>query len=436
MKKRARRLPADDPHNGWVESLESWPSYPRLEADRRVDCAVVGGGFTGLAIARRLHEIEPNWSIVVLDAQRLGQGTSARSSGFVVDLTDAAALMRPHQRDAYVRVARSGIEYLRDLVTEEGLDCAWDERGWIRAAASDPGQSYLDRLPAIYDELRMAYEPLDREAMAAITGSHFYRAGIRVTGYPLVHSGMLLRGLLDQLPDDIEVFERSPVQRITSGTPGRLETEHGSVEADRLFLATNGYSPSLGIHSQRVFPLYTFGSLTRPLTLEEQESLGGEQQWGILAMDPMGSTVRRTHDQRILIRNWVYYNPKLEVGEVKRAEILDHHRQAFEARFPDLRSVDVEYTWAGLMGSAHNSMITFGQLGQNLWSTAGFTAAGIAMGHAAGRLLADLGAGRENPLLDDALGLPKATWMPPEPFRSLGGGFLAERMNRKAGPWL
>lgn len=432
-----RVQPRDDSKCGWTETLP--PSTPArcLTGDEEADCVVIGAGLTGLAIARRLAELRADWRIAVVEAQRIGSGASGRASGFVVDLTDAAAKMRPQVRNRYFSLARYGIDLLRNLVRERDIDCSWDETGWIRACAGPAGQRFLNDLPAIYDEMGITYEPLDREAMTAVTGSRFYRQGIRLPGYPLVQAGALVRGLAKVLPEGVELYERSPVTLIEWDGKFRLRTHEGSLVANKLFLATNGYTPALGFLERRIFPLYTFGSLSRRLSAGEQEALGGEPQWGILAMDPMGSTVRRTPDQRILIRNWVHYSKKLQVSDELRRQIhTECHRKAFLTRFPMLEHVEFEYTWGGLMGTAHNSLISFAEPRPNMYVAAAYTAAGIAMSQTAGRLLADYSLGLDSEPLRNMLALPKPTWMPPEPFRSIGGQWLSQRMNRTAGDFL
>lgn len=422
--------------SGWVETLPSAAPARPLDAHIEVDSAIIGAGLTGVAIARRLAELRPDWRIAVFDAQRIGASASGRASGFVVDLTDVAARLPDPARRSYVRLARFGIDLLRRLVQEHDIDCDWDETGWIRAAAGPAGEEALAALPALYRQLEIDFLELDAEAMHRITGSRFYRKGIRLPGYPLVQTAALTRELARILPANVEIYEGTEIRAIVRQTPYLLRSERATVDAQRLFIATNGYTPALGFLKQRIFPVYTFGSFTSSLTAEQQQRLGGESEWGVLAMDPMGSTVRRTRDQRILIRNTMSYRKNLVVSDAEMDQVRGEHRKAFLARFPMLEEVGFEYTWAGLMGAAHNSQISFGRLGHELYAAAAYSAAGIAMSQTAGTLIAELALGVDSELLRCFERLPRPTWMPPEPFRSWGGGFLARRMNRRAGRYL
>jgi glycine/D-amino acid oxidase-like deaminating enzyme len=297
-------------------------------------------------------------------------------------------------------------------------------------AAGDAGMRSLAGLRDWLDARGEPFEWLDGSAMEAVTGTPFYRAGVRLPGSVLVQAGALVRGLAAALPPSVELFEESPVRAITGDGPYRLEAGQGSLVAGRVVLALNGYSAGLGVLTSRVFPLLTFGSLTRPLTAAEAQRLGGEREWGVLAQDPMGSSVRRTRDQRLLIRNYAWYG---QAGERRLRVARELHRRAFLRRFPELGQVDFDSTWEGLLGISSNHYPFFGRLGRDLVATAGFTGAGIAMGTVAGRLLADLLLGAESELLDDLRALPGPRWIPPEPFRSLGIRARVARMNAGAG---
>jgi len=397
---------------------------------------VLGAGFTGLAVARRLAAAVPELSVALIDAQRAGEGASGRSSGFVVSLAHFIARLDFATSRRYVALCRQGIGALRDLVVERGIDCSWDERGWLHAAAGKAAAGELPRLRAWLDRLGEPYEWLEASGLAAATGTEFYRLALRLPGSVLVQPAALARGLAAALPPSAALYEESPVRAIRRLPEGgfRLETAGGALTAERLFIATNGYSPALGVLADRVLPLLTFGSLTRPLSGEEQRRLGGEGEWGLLAEDAMGSTVRRTRDQRLLIRNTVRYDPAFAVPTRCLARVRDNHRRAFLARFPALAEVAFEHTWGGVMGTSPNRGHSFGEIERSLFAAAGYTGAGIAMGTTAGMLLADLALGTRSERLDDMLSLPAPDWLPPRPFLDWGARWKVARMNASAGP--
>lgn len=435
--RRIHTLPEDDASCGWLAPLAAPPPARRLRGSERADSAVIGAGFTGLAIARRLAEARPEARIAVVDAQRAGFGASGRSSGFVVDLAHFIARMPEAASRDYIALSRLGIGTLRDLKNRYGIDCAWDETGWIHAAAGEEAANGLSMLAAWLDRVGERYQELDRDGLAAITGTSFYRRGLRLPGSVLVESGALVRGLATNLPPNVSLYEESPVGEIRKDGDGfRLASAEGEIQTGQLFIAGNGYSPLLGILQDRVFPLVTFGSLTRPLSASEQAALGGEREWGLLAEDNMGSTVRRTRDQRILIRNSVHYRRDLGVSEEVRQRAGAAHQRAFVARFPDLAPVPFEHSWAGVMGVSPNRGHSFGEIEANLFTAAGFTGAGIAMGTTAGMLLADLALGASSKALTDMLAQAIPTWLPPQPFLDIGIRLRVARMNASAGPAL
>ncbi len=439
--RRTASVPREDRGCGWIETLPPPPPARVFTAtagdDASFDAVVVGAGFSGLAAARRLAEASPGGRIALIDAQRAGDGASGRSSGFVVDLAHFIARMELSASRTFVALSRAGIGDLRHLVAEHGIGCDWDDKGWLHVAAGEPAMEALPVLASWLDRLGEPYRTLDAAGVEEVTGTSFYRGGLRLPGSVLVQPAALLRGLVGALPSPVELYENSPVHEIRwDGAGFRLRVAGGTLRAPLVLVAANGYAPALGVFERRLFPLYTFGSLTRPLTPEEQETLGGEREWGVLAEDAMGSTVRRTRDQRILIRNSARFTRNHVLPEAPPKEILDLHRGAFDKRFPRLAHVPFEYQWSGPLGVTPDRSIAFGALEPGLFAVGGYTGAGIAMGTTAGRLLADLALGERSEELAAMLSLSRPKRLPPQPFLDWGIRFQVRRMNASAGATL
>ena len=83
--RKARRLPNDGPGNGWYETLPSPPPARTVAGTVKADFAVIGAGTCGCAVARRLAELRPDDAIVLVEATRVGYGTSGRNAGFMLD---------------------------------------------------------------------------------------------------------------------------------------------------------------------------------------------------------------------------------------------------------------------------------------------------------------------------------------------------------------
>lgn len=429
---RTRGLPADDHGCGWLALLPP-PAPPRcLLSNQQGQAAVIGAGFTGLAVARQLAAHRPDWRIIVVEGQRVGDGASGRNSGFVVDLPHYEPRRGVEENKRLVRLERAGQDALRTLVRAQAIECAWAECGRLHGAVGDVGSRALDAFCAGLDAMDEPYTRLDAAAMTAITGTAHYRAAVHTGGSVMVQPAALVRGLAAALPANVELFEECPVRGIQR-RDGKLliETRDCTVAAEHVFVATNGYTAGLGLLRSRVIPMLTFASLTRSLSDAELRALGGEPEWGLVPEETMGTSVRKTRDGRILIRNSVCYSPSLKVPEAKRRCVREAHRSAFRVRFPMLPDVDFEYTWSGVIGISLNGAHFFGELDDKLFVAAGYNGVGVALGTIAGQLVADLAVGADSALLEEMRRLPRPSWIPPEPVSGLavraGLAYMARR---------
>jgi glycine/D-amino acid oxidase-like deaminating enzyme len=134
----------------------------------------------------------------------------------------------------------------------------------------------------------------------------------------------------------------------------------------------------------------------------------------------MGTTLRRTRDQRLLVRSLVRYAPSLRSTPRRLEAMRRHHRRSMAVRWPALGDAELEFTWGGVMGLTMNQGQFFGRLEEGLFASLGYNGSGVALGSGSGLALADHALGLDSPLVPDALALPRPSWIPPEPFLGVG----------------
>ena len=425
------QLPANAPTNGWFNMLPELPAAKRVSGTVRVPWVIVGAGLTGLSAARQLATHLPDQPIVLLEAERIGFGTSGRNSGFVLDSLfrlddktfDDVELAARHKR-----LCTGGLTNLKQLVTENQIECQWHDWGKLHVAAGPAGDLGLKGQQLGNDALGVPYRTLDRDEIESITGSRFYSWGVKTEGTALVNPAAMCRGLGRTLPANVTVYEDSPVHKLEKGSPARLITAGGEVVADQVILCTNVFSPTLGIAKSEMVPVVVYASLTRRMSDDECEHIGGDSGgFGLLPSAWGGSTVRRTQDGRILMRNSAGYGPGDTADPAKLAQARTNHYESIAKRWPGLRDVEIEYTWGGVLGITRNAGHVFGSIGTGLWASIACNGASVARGAMSGALLADQIVGNTSALLTDQMSLPRPSWLPPEPIR----GFIGRHRIRR-----
>ncbi|MCA3933009.1 FAD-binding oxidoreductase, partial [Burkholderia sp.] len=397
-------LPSDDRMCGWYHTSRQRQPRPSHSGESGARWAVVGAGFTGLAAARQLALNFPDDEIILVDAQEVGFGTSGRNAGFAIDL--------PHDigADDYIGdipTARTtlklnvlGQTILRRLVTEHGIDCAMSASGKYQAAVEARGIAVLDAYRRGLDKLEQPYEMIEGKHLPDHIGTSFYRKALFTPGTVLIQPSALVKGLADCLPPNVTLYEHTPITDVEYGDKIVLAHRNGRITVDKLVLANNAFGMRFGFLQHTMLPVFLYASLTRPLTGAEQAQLGGKPFWGVIPADPFGSTLRRTHDNRILVRNSFSFNPDDRPREKYLPRFADRHRLSFERRFPMLPDVGFEYTWSGSLALSQNHKGFFGQLAPNVYGALCCNGLGITRGTVTGTLLADWLAGKRSDLID------------------------------------
>jgi len=414
--RRARKLPDDGPRNGWYETLPPPPSARRVEGAVKADFAVIGAGTCGCAVARRLAELRPDDAIVLVEATRVGYGTSGRNAGFMLDHHSHGGMKHFEAASKNDRLFAAGTTYLRELVQQHQIQCDWSDWGRIYVAAETSAEGALKGVSEGFDELGVPWRQIDRDSLEEITGTRFYLRGVRAEGSALVQPVAMMRGLASTLPINATLYEESPVTELSTRGSFRLVCPEGTIEAKQVILANHVFAEELGFLKHRIVPLASFASLTRPLSDTEMGQVGSEGEFGLLPANANGSTVRLTLDGRILMRNTLHYARSKRFPPELMADVADNHRQSITRRWSGLADVEFVGTWGGILGFTRNEGTVFGAIDAGLWAVMTTDAAPMTKGAISGKLLAEHICGVDSELLEIMLSLPKAAILPPDPI--------------------
>jgi glycine/D-amino acid oxidase-like deaminating enzyme len=421
MRQKRDAFPTD--RHGWAELLPARQARPPLEGHHRTPWAVIGAGLTGLACARHLAELHPDQEIVLLDARLVGQGASGRNSGFAVAVSHFPGAYDAAQRGEYRRVNRinqAGLDILRSQIAGQNIECQWRESGIYHTAADQFARRECGNFLQYLETMEIAHTPLDRQGLHEGLGTALYQTGVHVHAGALVQPAALVRGLADSLPDNVRLYEQSPVLAIETGPPLTLKLPRGSVQTDKLILAINHEAPKLGFLRHRLTASTLSGSFTRTLDDEELASLGSQAEWGALSLHGGGATVRLTSDRRLCLRNTAEYHGAALLNDEQLARRQSAHRSAFDKRFPQLAHVAFEFAWSGVEGISRNGTNFFGRHRDGIYLAGGYNGSGVSRGTAFGHALAEYASGGQSSLIDDCLASAPAALIPPRPFLDLG----------------
>lgn len=395
-----------------------------LEEDITADWLVVGAGYTELAAARRLAENRPDEHIVVLEAGVCGENALGRNSGFASDVPHMDSLdpVKVAADLAYIRLSRAGLDSLKEQVNKFGFDCDWQSDGKYETAITDQGCKdnlvpYAKALEASDENHRW----LDAEELRTVLGTDHFKHALYTPGCVLMNPAALTRGLADTLPDNVRLYENSPITSIEYVNGVHATTKGGAVRASRMILAANGFSDQFGFAKRNFIHFAAHASLSRPLSDTEMLEYGVEQPWGLTPINSLrAATMRFTPDRRILIRQQVDMCTSRSVTQKRQEAVSQQHKRLFDSRFPMLPDVTMEHTWTGFICLSRNDTPAWGKRESAVWLAACHNGMGVAIGTVSGTLIADLATDRDNPLIDDMKSLGTPSYVPPGMFREIG----------------
>lgn len=414
-------LPHYNNRSGWNALLPARTAVTEPQGPRAFDYIVIGGGVTGLSAARRLSELAPEKSVLIMEGSVIGEGSSSRNSGFMSTFPRSGISKDPAQDDMLgrlqIHVYEQGLQWLKSTLQQNRIDCDWDERsGKYNASATPAGKASLLSGMEKNKRLDIDSEMLDQDQLQQRLGTRYYDFGYYTRNNVFVQPAAMHRGLADTLAGNVTLLEETFARRI-SGTAGRftVSSSKGDFTATQLVIANNAFARKLGFLKDRLIAIYTYAGLTPALSDEQATELGPASQWGLLPAHRLGTTLRKVSGNRFMVRSAYSYESERSVAAY--TAMLQNY---YKRRFPQMASHEFEFTWGGTTALTRNGGIFFGKLADGIYGSLGCNGSGVLRGTVNGRLLADLMLNRSSDELGAVMSLGGPSWLPPEPLRALG----------------
>ena len=277
---------------------------PPLPGDIEADVAIAGAGYTGLWTAYYLHEIDPTLRIVIVEREIAGFGASGRNGGWCSALFPPASsgIARRHGLQAAVAVRRAmheSIDEVGRVAERERIDADYARGGTISLARNE---AQLTRARELVEEERRLTGPVEGLELLSKEDAEDIARATRVLGgtytpnCAVVHPLKLVRGLAERVEArGVSLFERT---RATGLRRGELTTDHGTVRAEVVLRATEGYTASLRGQRRRFVPLYSLMIATEPLASSVWDEIGLRRRETFADLRHMRIYGQRTADDR------------------------------------------------------------------------------------------------------------------------------------------
>jgi len=415
----------------WHETAgDDWTPRAALPGDTEVDVAIVGAGFTGLWTAYYLAEADPSLRIAVLEAEVAGYGASGRNGGwcsalFPASLPKLAGLADRDAALAQHRAMRDTVDEVARVAAAEGIDAhvakggtvslARNRAQWRRAQAEVADARDWGRDE---DDVRL----LGRAEARRILDGSGTLGGTYTPDCAAVHPARLVRGLATAAERrGVRIHERT---RATAIEPGRVRTPHGTVRAETVVRATEGYTATLPRHRRLLAPVYSLVIATEPLDAELWERIGLARRETFTDHRHLIVYGQRTADDRLVFggRGAPYHLGSRTRPQFDRDErVFMHLYAALTDLLPVLAGTRVTHAWGGALGIPRDWCASVGlDRSTGLGWAGGYVGDGVSTTNLAGRTLRDLVLGRDTELTRlPWVGHHSRRWEP-EPLRWLG----------------
>ena len=348
----------------WVHEFPSTrrPDYPRFQGQRAADVVIVGGGLTGCATAYACAMA--GLKTVVVEAQRLGQGSAGRSAGLL--LPDPGPAFRDVAQAHGLRAARrvfesggkgasEGAALLRRLKVTGGVDAfeslvvafRGDEKKLQRefAARQEAG---LDArwLPQAQVRKLTALDASAAMRLHEVFGVDPYRASVALA------RAAVRRGA--------KIFERSPMTKVQVGSKKvDVLLADGLIRADRVIVTTGLATPEFKPLQRHFKQRETYVVLSEVMPPAMRKQLG-RRDATLADLRAPHHRIRWTSDDRVLISGADQDQSAARTRDAVLVQRTGQLMYELLTMYPAISGLQPEYGWDLSYGETADGLMYIG----------------------------------------------------------------------------
>jgi glycine/D-amino acid oxidase-like deaminating enzyme len=217
----------------WTQTGQ--PARDPLRGARQADVVVIGGGIAGLTTA--LLCAREGRDVVVLEARRVGSGTTGRTTAKVSALQGLQYRTLQHHHGPktvrqYGQAQLAGARWIDETIEAGGIDCRWERRPALTYATDAESRRHIEQECAVGREAGLDLELTGTDLPFPTMGA------VALADQAQFDPQAYLDGLATELDRIAVIHEGSRVRAIKGHGPHRAVTDDGSVTAPTVIVAT------------------------------------------------------------------------------------------------------------------------------------------------------------------------------------------------------
>jgi len=379
----------------WLDPPPLTKSFSTNPLPAKTQVLVIGSGYTGVAAAIGLKRAGVD--VTLIDTAKLGTAASARNGGMTLTglsegLTKIENKLGKDKVKQLFAESLESVNTVERLVAEGNIDCDFQRYGHLETAFK----------PAHFEDLKRTQERLHKQfnheahiipagELSTEIGSSLYHGALLDPISAGVHPARYIAGLIG-MADNLGVYlcEEVTAEAIEQRGAGfTVRTNRGTLSADDVIVATNGYTG----------PLTPW--LRRRLVSTESLMIATEKLPAQVAQSliPRG---RMIYDTKIFLF-YFRLSPDgkrlLFGGRPKSPRKTLRQNAAYMYRdmlsvYPQLKDVGIEYAWSGKLGFTMDRSPHIGKH-NGLYYALGYCGHGVALATYLGGKLAEMVQGKD-----------------------------------------